>query len=72
MDEITLGERWQDGKKGPAPKSTDVPTNHSSRQMKRHRGRCHLLTIPNQLGVEYNARVIEAIPAHVAPALGWC
>jgi alkanesulfonate monooxygenase SsuD/methylene tetrahydromethanopterin reductase-like flavin-dependent oxidoreductase (luciferase family) len=30
-----------------------------------------LLTIPNQLGVEYNAHVIEAILTHVAPALGW-
>ncbi len=29
-----------------------------------------LLTVPNQLGVEYNAHVIEAILAHVAPALG--
>jgi alkanesulfonate monooxygenase SsuD/methylene tetrahydromethanopterin reductase-like flavin-dependent oxidoreductase (luciferase family) len=30
-----------------------------------------LLTIPNQLGVEYNAHVIESILTHVAPALGW-
>jgi hypothetical protein len=30
-----------------------------------------LLTVPNQLGVAYNAHVIEAILAHVAPALGW-
>jgi alkanesulfonate monooxygenase SsuD/methylene tetrahydromethanopterin reductase-like flavin-dependent oxidoreductase (luciferase family) len=30
-----------------------------------------LLTVPNQLGVEYNAHVIEAILRHVAPALGW-
>ncbi|MBD8066283.1 LLM class flavin-dependent oxidoreductase [Devosia sp. PTR5] len=30
-----------------------------------------LLTVPNQLGVEYNAHVIEAIFTHVAPALGW-
>jgi alkanesulfonate monooxygenase SsuD/methylene tetrahydromethanopterin reductase-like flavin-dependent oxidoreductase (luciferase family) len=30
-----------------------------------------LLTIPNQLGVAYNAHVIEAILTHVAPALGW-
>lgn len=30
-----------------------------------------LLTVPNQLGVEYNAHVIEAILQHVAPALGW-
>lgn len=30
-----------------------------------------LLTVPNQLGVEYNAHVLEAILTHVAPALGW-
>jgi alkanesulfonate monooxygenase SsuD/methylene tetrahydromethanopterin reductase-like flavin-dependent oxidoreductase (luciferase family) len=30
-----------------------------------------LLTVPNQLGVEYNAHVIESILKHVAPELGW-
>ena len=30
-----------------------------------------LLTVPNQLGVEYNAHVIESILTHVAPLLGW-
>jgi alkanesulfonate monooxygenase SsuD/methylene tetrahydromethanopterin reductase-like flavin-dependent oxidoreductase (luciferase family) len=30
-----------------------------------------LLTIPNQLGVEYNAHVIESILKYVAPELGW-
>jgi alkanesulfonate monooxygenase SsuD/methylene tetrahydromethanopterin reductase-like flavin-dependent oxidoreductase (luciferase family) len=30
-----------------------------------------LLTVPNQLGVAYNAHIIEAILTHVAPALGW-
>jgi alkanesulfonate monooxygenase SsuD/methylene tetrahydromethanopterin reductase-like flavin-dependent oxidoreductase (luciferase family) len=30
-----------------------------------------LLTVPNQLGVDYNAHVIEAILTQVAPALGW-
>jgi len=30
-----------------------------------------LLTVPNQLGVDYNAHVIEAVLKHVAPALGW-
>jgi alkanesulfonate monooxygenase SsuD/methylene tetrahydromethanopterin reductase-like flavin-dependent oxidoreductase (luciferase family) len=30
-----------------------------------------LLTIPNQLGVDYNAHVIEMILKHVAPAMGW-
>jgi len=30
-----------------------------------------LLTVPNQLGVDYNTHVIEAILTHVAPALGW-
>ena len=30
-----------------------------------------LLTIPNQLGVDYNAHVMETILTTVAPALGW-
>jgi alkanesulfonate monooxygenase SsuD/methylene tetrahydromethanopterin reductase-like flavin-dependent oxidoreductase (luciferase family) len=30
-----------------------------------------LLTIPNQLGVEYNAHLLESVLRHVAPALGW-
>jgi len=30
-----------------------------------------LLTVPNQLGVDYNAHVIEAILTQVAPGLGW-
>lgn len=30
-----------------------------------------LLTVPNQLGVDYNAHVLEAVLTHVAPALGW-
>ncbi len=30
-----------------------------------------LLTVPNQLGVDYNAHVLENILTHVAPELGW-
>jgi alkanesulfonate monooxygenase SsuD/methylene tetrahydromethanopterin reductase-like flavin-dependent oxidoreductase (luciferase family) len=30
-----------------------------------------LLTVPNQLGVDYNAHVIESILKHVAPGMGW-
>jgi alkanesulfonate monooxygenase SsuD/methylene tetrahydromethanopterin reductase-like flavin-dependent oxidoreductase (luciferase family) len=30
-----------------------------------------LLTVPNQLGVAYNAHVIESVVKLVAPALGW-
>jgi hypothetical protein len=30
-----------------------------------------LLTIPNQLGVDYCVHCIESILTHVAPALGW-
>jgi len=30
-----------------------------------------LLTVPNQLGVDYNVHVIENILKHVAPGLGW-
>src|SRR4051812_43598809 len=30
-----------------------------------------LLTVPNQLGVEYNAQLLKTIADHVAPAIGW-
>jgi alkanesulfonate monooxygenase SsuD/methylene tetrahydromethanopterin reductase-like flavin-dependent oxidoreductase (luciferase family) len=30
-----------------------------------------LLTVPNQLGVEYNAHVLESVLKYVAPQLGW-
>jgi len=30
-----------------------------------------LLTVPNQLGVEYNAHVIESVITHLGPELGW-
>ncbi|MEV8091693.1 LLM class flavin-dependent oxidoreductase [Streptomyces nigra] len=30
-----------------------------------------LLTVPNQLGVDYNTHVLESILTHVAPELGW-
>jgi alkanesulfonate monooxygenase SsuD/methylene tetrahydromethanopterin reductase-like flavin-dependent oxidoreductase (luciferase family) len=30
-----------------------------------------LLTIPNQLGVDYNAHVLDSVVRHVAPELGW-
>ncbi len=30
-----------------------------------------LITVPNQLGVDYNAHLIESLLTHVAPGLGW-
>ena len=30
-----------------------------------------LLTVPNQLGVDYNAHLIESLLTHVAPGVGW-
>lgn len=30
-----------------------------------------LLTVPNQLGVDYNAKLLRTIAEHVAPAIGW-
>lgn len=30
-----------------------------------------MLTIPNQLGVEFNLRILDNFATHVAPALGW-
>jgi hypothetical protein len=30
-----------------------------------------LLTVPNQLGVEYNAHLLDAIARFIGPAIGW-
>jgi alkanesulfonate monooxygenase SsuD/methylene tetrahydromethanopterin reductase-like flavin-dependent oxidoreductase (luciferase family) len=30
-----------------------------------------LLTVPNMLGVDHNARLLETVARHVAPAIGW-
>ena len=30
-----------------------------------------MLTVPTQLGVDYNLHVLQAFAEHVAPALGW-
>lgn len=30
-----------------------------------------LFTVPNQLGVEYNTRMLDTIARHIAPAIGW-
>jgi alkanesulfonate monooxygenase SsuD/methylene tetrahydromethanopterin reductase-like flavin-dependent oxidoreductase (luciferase family) len=30
-----------------------------------------LITVPNMLGVDYNAHLLETITRHVAPAIGW-
>ncbi len=30
-----------------------------------------MLTIPSQLGVDYNLHILEVFATHVAPELGW-
>jgi hypothetical protein len=30
-----------------------------------------LFTVPNQLGVAYNARILATIAGHIASAIGW-
>ncbi len=30
-----------------------------------------LLTVPNQLGIEYNVHLLETIARHIGPAIGW-
>ena len=30
-----------------------------------------LVTVPNQVGVDYNSHLIESLVTHVAPGLGW-
>jgi alkanesulfonate monooxygenase SsuD/methylene tetrahydromethanopterin reductase-like flavin-dependent oxidoreductase (luciferase family) len=58
----------------------DGGVNHGGRD--KHQSNCWIrdeaiaeampfMTVPNQLGVDYNAHVIGSILKHVAPALGW-
>ena len=30
-----------------------------------------MLTIPSQMGVDFNVHIVESFATHVAPALGW-
>lgn len=30
-----------------------------------------LMTVPNQLGVDYNAHLLQTVAQHIAPAIGW-
>ena len=30
-----------------------------------------MLTVPNQLGVAYNTKMLATIAEHIAPAIGW-
>ena len=53
------------------PRSRTCWSNSSSKTRPSPKPTRCLLTVPNQLGVDYNAHVIEAILKHVAPALGW-
>ncbi|MDO8212928.1 LLM class flavin-dependent oxidoreductase [Conexibacter sp. CPCC 206217] len=49
----------------------DVIAEELSRDVAVREADTVLLTVPNQLGVEYNARMLETIARHVAPAIGW-
>ena len=49
----------------------DVIAEELSRDVAVHEADTLLLTVPNQLGVEYNAAMLRTIAEHVAPAVGW-
>jgi alkanesulfonate monooxygenase SsuD/methylene tetrahydromethanopterin reductase-like flavin-dependent oxidoreductase (luciferase family) len=49
----------------------DVIADELSRDVAVQAADTLLLTVPNQLGVEYNAGLLETIARDVAPALGW-
>jgi alkanesulfonate monooxygenase SsuD/methylene tetrahydromethanopterin reductase-like flavin-dependent oxidoreductase (luciferase family) len=49
----------------------DVIAEELSRDIAVREADTLLLTVPNQLGVEYNARLLETIARHVGPAIGW-
>ena len=49
----------------------DVIAEDLSRDAAVHAADTLLLTVPNQLGVEYNARLLETVAREIAPAIGW-
>jgi len=49
----------------------DVLVEHLARDEALAAADTILLTVPNQLGVDYNAHLIETVLRDVAPALGW-
>jgi alkanesulfonate monooxygenase SsuD/methylene tetrahydromethanopterin reductase-like flavin-dependent oxidoreductase (luciferase family) len=49
----------------------DVIAAELSRDAAVHEADTLLLTVPNQLGVEYNAHLLETFALHIAPVLGW-
>jgi hypothetical protein len=73
-----LDEGWSVAKIGPSePKAScgiaepDVPIQQLKEDEAIAAADTLLLTVPSQLGVDYNAHVIDTILTHVAPALGW-
>jgi len=49
----------------------DVIADELSRDVAVQEADTLLLTVPNQLGVEYNAQMLDTIARHIAPAIGW-
>jgi alkanesulfonate monooxygenase SsuD/methylene tetrahydromethanopterin reductase-like flavin-dependent oxidoreductase (luciferase family) len=49
----------------------DVIAEELSRDVAVREADTLLLTVPNQLGVEYNAQMLDTIARHIAPAIGW-
>lgn len=43
----------------------------NSRRMRPCAADTVLFTVPNQLGVAYNARILDTIARYIAPAIGW-
>jgi alkanesulfonate monooxygenase SsuD/methylene tetrahydromethanopterin reductase-like flavin-dependent oxidoreductase (luciferase family) len=49
----------------------DVIADELSRDVAVREADTILLTVPNQLGVDYNAQMLGTIAREVAPAIGW-
>jgi hypothetical protein len=54
-----------------AGRTPDPANDVSGGVLDRSRWPTLLLTIPNQLGVDYNAHLLDSILKYVAPELGW-
>jgi len=49
----------------------DVLIEQLARDEALHAADTLMLTIPSQLGVDFNLHILQAFAEHVAPALGW-
>jgi alkanesulfonate monooxygenase SsuD/methylene tetrahydromethanopterin reductase-like flavin-dependent oxidoreductase (luciferase family) len=70
QDQVGYLDGGTPGSARPTPGSR-TSWSRSSPRTRRSRRRHPVLTVPNQLGVDYNAHLIDSVVRHLAPELGW-